>query len=250
MPLMSISEQLAKRRRKGKTETKLLVIRIDWDLAPFPCCCVSLKNLQITRQREKRARTKKNLKVKESPRMTKLHAFALSAGFSFLQHVERRLPYGGSWRGNFQYPADEIYSSRRTTTACASLRIPARKKSPYELPFEAPLPPIHPCNPLTSFSLFFSAESRRPASRKESRPSGSANRILFYVDTRVFAYRRKYYMAVLIGFQRHAGIRVCLFQRATVKRVYPEFVARTSLASQATTLFGEVGFLVSSLANI
>lgn len=33
-------------------------------------------------------------------------------------------------------------------------------------------------------------------------------------------------MAVLIGFQRHAGIRVCLFHRATVKRVYPEFVAR------------------------
>lgn len=33
-------------------------------------------------------------------------------------------------------------------------------------------------------------------------------------------------MAVLIGFQRHAGIRVCLFQRATVKRVYPEFAAR------------------------
>lgn len=33
-------------------------------------------------------------------------------------------------------------------------------------------------------------------------------------------------MAVLIGFQRHAGKRVCLFQRAIVKRVYPEFVAR------------------------
>lgn len=182
----------AKRRRKRKAETKLFAIRPDSNLALFPCCCVPLKNLQITRQREKRERTKKNLKVKESPRMTKLHTLALSAGFSFLQHVEHRLPYGWSWRGNFQYPADEIYSSRRTTAACASLRTPARKKSPYELPFEASLPPIHPCNPLTSFSLFFSAENRRPARRKESRPSGAANRILFYVDTRVFAYRRKY----------------------------------------------------------
>lgn len=134
----------------------------------------------------------KNLKVKESPRMTKLHTLALSAGFSFLPHVEHRLPYGGSWRGNFQYPADEIYSSRRTTAACASLRIPARKKSPYELPFEASLPPTHPCNPLTSFSLFFSDEDRRTARRKESRPSGAPNRILLFVDTRVFAYRRKY----------------------------------------------------------
>lgn len=181
-----------KRRRKGKAETKLLVIRIDSGLAPFPCCCVPLKNLQITRQREKRGKTMKNLKVKESPRMTKLHTLALSAGFSFLPHVEHRLPYGGSWRGNFQYPADEIYSSRRTTAACASLRIPARKKSPYKLPFEASLPPTHPCNPLTSFSLFFSDEDQRTARRKESRPSGAPNRILLFVDTRVFAYRRKY----------------------------------------------------------